>query len=93
MEKTRQTAAAPLLGELQQELHRMNRALRCAYDKFDYVTDPELVEASIYEINSLQARCDYLLRSIKAQLGAAEPETAQVYLAAAAAEGGPVCPS
>ena len=42
--------ASPTLGDLRQELYQTNQALRNAYDKFNYVTAPELVEASIYEI-------------------------------------------
>lgn len=94
MGKNREAAASPALRQLQQELRQMNLALRNAYDKFDYVTDPQLVEASIYEIESLKARCGYLLRCIKEQLEtqsacAGEPPC----LAAASAKGGPVCPS
>ena len=77
----------PALEELRQELHQTNQALRNAYDKFNFVTAPELVEASIYEINALKARSDYLLRCIKAQLGQ-EP-----CAAAAAMKGGTACPS
>lgn len=46
-------------------------ALKCAYDKFNYVTEPELIEASIYEISALKARYSYLLRCIKEQEPAA----------------------
>lgn len=95
MGKNREAAASPALRQLQQELQQMNLALRNAYDKFDYVTDPQLVEASIYEIESLKARCGYLLRCIKEQLEAqcvsAADESA--CLAAVSAKGGPVCPS
>lgn len=94
MGKNREAAASPALRQLQQELRQMNLALRNAYDKFDYVTDPQLVEASIYEIESLKARCGYLLRCIKEQLeaqSASGEETA--CLAAASVKGGPVCPS
>lgn len=79
--------ASPTLGDLRQELYQTNQALRNAYDKFNYVTAPELVESSIYEINALKARSDYLLRCIKAQLGQ-EP-----CAAAAAMKGGTACPS
>ena len=62
MEKKKNQAVSPTLEELRQELHQTNQALRNAYDKFNFVTAPELVEASIYEINALKARSDYLLR-------------------------------
>lgn len=69
MEKKKNQAVSPTLEELRQELHQTNQALRNAYDKFNFVTAPELVEASIYEINALKARSDYLLRCIKAPAG------------------------
>ena len=43
------------LDILREELQQTNVALKCAYDKFNYVTEPELVEASIYEISALKA--------------------------------------
>ena len=59
------------LDILREELQQTNVALKCAYDKFNYVTEPELVEASIYEISALKARYSYLLRCIKEQEPAA----------------------
>ena len=61
------------LDILREELQQTNVALKCAYDKFNYVTEPELVEASIYEISALKARCNYLLRRIKELSGEAVP--------------------
>ena len=75
------------LDILREELQQTNVALKCAYDKFNYVTEPELIEASIYEISARKARYSYLLRCIKAQLGQ-EP-----CAAAAAMKGGTACPS
>ena len=49
MGKTRINTAA---DDLRLELQDAALSLRCAYDRFNHVTDPELVEASIYEINS-----------------------------------------
>lgn len=39
--------------------------LRLARLSFDNVSDPDLVEASIYEINALQARYSYLLKKAR----------------------------
>ena len=61
------------LDILREELQQTNVALKCAYDKFNYVTEPELIEASIYEISALKARCNYLLRRIKELSGEAVP--------------------
>ena len=87
MEKKKNQAVSPTLEELRQELHQTNQALRNAYDKFNFVTAPELVEASIYEINALKARSDYLLRCIKTQLGEGP------CVAGSSVKGGTVCPS
>ena len=72
MGKTRINTAA---DDLRLELQDAALSLRCAYDRFNHVTDPELVEASIYEINSLQARYNYLLRQIKERGGEAVCKT------------------
>lgn len=63
----------PALRELKQELLRTNDALKDAYTRFNCVCDSELIEASIYEISALKARCNYLLRRIKEQSGEAVP--------------------
>ena len=42
MEKKKNQAVSPTLEELRQELHQTNQALRNAYDKFNFVTAPEL---------------------------------------------------
>ena len=53
------------LQQLLRELSEMHEALENAYRCFNQAGDPELVEASIYEINAAQSRCSYLLRAIK----------------------------
>jgi len=59
------SADAPALLELKTSLQETRIALDHAYTAFDYTSDPELTEACIYEIQSLQARMNYLLRQIK----------------------------
>ena len=54
----------PALRDLKQELLRTTDALKDAYTRFNCVCDSELIEASIYEISALKARCNYLLRRI-----------------------------
>ena len=80
------------LDILREELQQTNVALKCAYDKFNYVTEPELIEASIYEISALKARYSYLLRCIKEQEPAARSGGRTVSPAAVAASActGPV---
>ena len=59
------SAEAPALLELKTSLQETQTALDHAHAAFDYTSDPELTEACIYEIRSLQARMNYLLRQIK----------------------------
>lgn len=56
---------APALLELKESLQTTQDQLSHAYKTFDYVSDPELTESCIYEIRSLQARMNYLVRQIK----------------------------
>ena len=56
---------APALMELKTSLQDTQNALNHAYAAFDYASDPELTEACIFEIRSLQARMNYLVRQIK----------------------------
>ena len=58
-------ADAPALLELKTSLRETQDALNHAHAAFDYTSDPELTEACIYEIRSLQARMNYLVRQIK----------------------------
>ena len=62
--RARQTDS-PALLELKTSLQTTQDALNSAYTAFDYASDPELTEACIFEIRSLQARMNYLLRQIK----------------------------
>lgn len=55
----------PALRELKTSLRETQTALDQAHAAFDYTSDPELTEACIFEIRSLQARMNYLVRKIK----------------------------
>lgn len=55
----------PELLELKAELRSAQSDLATAYCRFDHAVDPELVEACIYEISAIKARCNYLIRIIK----------------------------
>lgn len=98
--------ADPILLELQRELQTTQQTLKDAYVRFDCACDGDLVEASIYEINALKARSNYLLRRIKARSGenvpsavphavpvVKVPEVEEPCIAAANVKGGSVCPS
>ena len=58
-------AEPPALLELKTSLQETQTALSHAYTAFDYASDPELTEACIFEIRSLQARMNDLVRKIK----------------------------
>ena len=81
--KRRNDTARTAAAELQRELQDTAQALRRAYERFNYVCDPELVESCVFEINALQAKYNYLLRLAKGP--------ADGYVAALAAGGGTVC--
>jgi len=53
--------------QLVDEYYSTIAQLNVARNNFQYVTDPELISACIYEINSLQERYAYLLGRIKAE--------------------------
>ena len=91
------------MQDLFRELDDTRFALAQAYGRFNAVCEPELVEASIFEINALKAKYDYLLRCIKERAGmpanrqrpAAVPaQTAQEpCVAASSMKGGTACRS
>ncbi|MBO4853927.1 MAG: DUF2508 family protein [Oscillospiraceae bacterium] len=92
MAKKRMHQTTSAVTQLRQELQDTAQALRCAYDRFNYVSDPELVEASVYEISSLKARYNYLLRRIKEQTDASAEEEPS-FVAASSMRGGGICRS
>ena len=59
----------PELERLKTELYQAQEDLQQAYHHLDLVLDPELVESCIYQISSIQARCNYLIRAIKTRHG------------------------
>ena len=46
---------------IREELLQTRRALEIAYSGFDNVTDPDLIDCYIYEVNSIMKRYKYLL--------------------------------
>lgn len=56
----------PELLLLQDELKIAQSNLAVAYRQLDQALDPDLVESCVYQISALHARCNYLLRAIKA---------------------------
>lgn len=52
---------------LREELTAAQGDLALAYRQFDQALDPELVESCVYQISAVKARCNYLIRAIKAR--------------------------
>ena len=65
----RKDKSDPELERLKAELYRAQDDLQQAYHHLDLVVEPELVESCIYQISAIQARCNYLIRAIKARYG------------------------
>ncbi len=51
--------------QLMAELKKTQNALDSAYSVFENVTDPDLIDCSIYQINAIQLRYKYLLERAK----------------------------
>ena len=99
MAKTKKDILWPTDKELRQELDQINRQLKEAYERFNSACEPELVEASIFEINALKAKYDYLLRCVKERSGMpvnrrpAASAAQEACVAASAMKGGKPCRS
>jgi hypothetical protein len=63
------------LQELFDELTDARVSLSQAYVRFNNTVEPELIDACVFEINALQSRYNYLLRTIKERGGAAVCKT------------------
>ena len=64
---SKKSAPDPELLALKAELLDAQGDLALAYRQFDQALDPELVESCIYQISAVKARCNYLIRAIKAR--------------------------
>ena len=58
-------AHAAEVKKAQNELKKIRMGLEEAYAHFNETADPALMDAYIFEINSLQARYDHAIRSLK----------------------------
>ncbi len=56
--------------ELMQSLAHTRTLINQAYGGFNSASDADLIESYVFEINSLQARYNYLLRRVKELEGA-----------------------
>ena len=64
--RSRRQAEEQETSALERELRETRSRLQRAYDAFDLVSDPDLIEAWIYEINAQRAKYAYLLKQRKA---------------------------
>lgn len=64
---SRKNTPDPELLALKAELAEARNELAQAYCRFNQAVDPELVESCIYQISAVKARCNYLIRAIKAR--------------------------
>ncbi len=51
--------------QLMEGLRQTRSLLNCAYSQFNTYSDPDLVEACVYEINALRSRYAYYVRQVK----------------------------
>lgn len=60
----KKTAIVPK-DPLLEELARTKSAMDTAYSNFENVTEPDLIDCYIYELNAAQMRYKFLLRKVK----------------------------
>lgn len=51
--------------KLMNEIKAIQLSMECAYSQFENVTDPDLIDSCIYQINSVQTKYKYLLNALK----------------------------
>ena len=62
----KQQRAISGLDGLREEYRAAQSELSAAYGRFDRALDPDLVEACVYRISAERARCNYLIRAMRA---------------------------
>ena len=55
---------------LLEDIKRTRQTLENAYSKFQYVSDPDLIDCYIYEINSADHRYKYLINQMRQLMNA-----------------------
>ena len=63
-------------------IEKTKRALEIAYSGFDNVTEPDLIDCYIYEVNAIMKRYQFLMA--QADLLSSNPQTAETSLIAEA---------
>ena len=52
-------------GSLISDIEKTKVAIESAYSNFENVSDPDLIDCYIYELNAMQKRYTFLLRQVK----------------------------
>ena len=47
------------------EMRRIRSELQCAYSVFNSVTDPDIMDACIFEISALKSRYNYAVNNVR----------------------------
>lgn len=52
--------------EIRDEVIKTRREWKRTKEQLDHLTDPDLVDSAIYQLNSLEKRCIFLMKELKA---------------------------
>ena len=63
--KKKKDSVYQIREQLKQEIETLQQSLETANSNFDNVSDPDLVDSYIYELNALSFRYKYLLRQMR----------------------------
>lgn len=65
MKKKSATSLNEIRAQLKKEIEDLQQSLETANSNFNNVSDPDLVDSCIYELNALTFRYKYLLRLVR----------------------------
>lgn len=65
MKEKKKNSLSEVHRQLLQEIDDLQQSLETANSRFDNVSDPDLVDSCIYELNALSFRYQYLLRQVR----------------------------
>jgi hypothetical protein len=63
--RTKKAAPKPELELLKLQLEKTRSAMEAAYSNFENVSDPDLIDCYIYELNAVWKRYKFLLKQAK----------------------------
>lgn len=65
MRRVRETAGMIECQSLATEIRQTNEELNIIYQKLSFVTEPEMIDATIFQLNATQKRYEYLVSLMK----------------------------